>query len=65
MNDEDFDKLCNSLELAISHASGEEVTGVMVYTLNLQQNLTKEQVAPITQRFSSRFVTESDHIHTH
>ena len=31
MNDEDFDKLCKSLELAIAHASGEEVAGVVIH----------------------------------
>lgn len=33
MNDEDFDKLCKSLELAIAHASGEEVAGVVIHNV--------------------------------
>ncbi len=31
MNDDDFERLCKSLEQAIAHASGEEVEGVIIH----------------------------------
>jgi hypothetical protein len=31
MNDDDFEKLCKSLEQAIAYASGEEVEGVIIH----------------------------------
>ena len=65
MNDEDFDKLCKSLELAIAHASGEEVKGVVVHTLKPEQSLTKQQIAPTTKRFTSRFIAENGSVQTH
>lgn len=65
MNDEDFDKLCKSLELAIAHASGEEVSGVVVHTLKPEQSIKKELVVPSIQRVSSRFVAENGSVQTH
>jgi hypothetical protein len=31
MNDDDFERLCKSLEQAIAHASGEEVEGIIIH----------------------------------
>ena len=42
MNDDDFEKLCKSLEQAITHASGEEVEGVIIHQPKKAQIEQKE-----------------------
>lgn len=42
MNDDDFEKLCKSLEQAIAHASGEEVEGIIIHHPKKLQVVRKE-----------------------
>ena len=42
MNDDDFERLCKSLEQAIAHASGEEVEGVIIHHPKKLQVVRKE-----------------------
>ena len=62
---EAFERISQGLKEAISHAAGEEVAGVVVHTLKPEQNATKKPAAPMTQRFTSRFVAENNSVLTH
>jgi len=42
MNNDDFERLCKSLEQAIAHASGEEVEGVIIHQPKKAQIVRKE-----------------------
>jgi hypothetical protein len=56
---EAFERISQGLKEAIAHASGEEVKGVVVHTVE-----TKNKSTPTQKQFTQRFVTENASIHT-
>jgi hypothetical protein len=60
MNNDDYDKLCKSLEQAIAHASGEEVEGLVLHTPKVESKIVKHKTAPISKRFATRIATDSE-----
>ncbi|MFI3123387.1 MAG: hypothetical protein QX194_05605 [Methylococcales bacterium] len=62
---EAFERISQGLKEAIAHASDEGITGVVVHTLKPEKSATREQVAPIIQRVTSRFVAENNSVLTH
>ncbi|MEI6747277.1 MAG: hypothetical protein WCL34_15035 [Methylococcaceae bacterium] len=56
MNDDDFERLCKSLEQAIAHASGEKVDGVITHHPKKLQVVRKETHA-------KKYVSHNHHAH--
>jgi hypothetical protein len=60
MNNDDFDRLCKSLEQAIAHALGEEVEGLVLHTPKVESKILKHKKSPISKRFATRFATDNE-----
>ena len=54
MDDNDFEKLCKSLEQAIAHASGEVVEGVVIHAPKTESNINEQKSVPLPKQVSSR-----------